>query len=186
MADWNWMWVCRHCGDEGVVPYNVVSSPSPGMGFPMEGYHCEDCGNNDEVAGCVPVGYLPVGDGTPYRTLWDGRTRWCCRGCGFVHRLRRDQDLQGGCESCGLPRGEAMSDRGVWNVPAAYLPLGDDLEVLDPHGNHGRGCDEFGPDEPDCPCRLTEDRWACASSGCGYCVCALVPGYLWVDGGSCV
>lgn len=44
------------------------------------------------------------------------------------------------------------------------------------HDEHGRGSPEYGPDDPDCPCRLTNGlRQQCARSGCGFCVAAISP-----------
>lgn len=37
------------------------------------------------------------------------------------------------------------------------------------HEGHGRGTEEDGPDEPDCPCRTTDQVKACAEAGCGFC-----------------
>jgi hypothetical protein len=37
------------------------------------------------------------------------------------------------------------------------------------HSEHGRGCDEFGPDDPDCVCRNTEREVECSEAGCGFC-----------------
>jgi hypothetical protein len=41
------------------------------------------------------------------------------------------------------------------------------------HSNHGRGANECGPDEEDCPCRATSFQYECASNGCGFCICAI-------------
>lgn len=37
------------------------------------------------------------------------------------------------------------------------------------HKDHGRGTEEHGPDDPDCPCRGTENQFECAVYGCGFC-----------------
>jgi len=48
------------------------------------------------------------------------------------------------------------------------------LDVLvapaDEHADHGRGTYEYGPEDPDCPCRATENQSDCALAGCGFCV----------------
>jgi hypothetical protein len=37
------------------------------------------------------------------------------------------------------------------------------------HSEHGRGDEEYGPDDPDCPCRATSEETVCAKAGCGFC-----------------
>jgi hypothetical protein len=37
------------------------------------------------------------------------------------------------------------------------------------HSECGKGTPEYGPDDPDCACRLTERREPCAAAGCGFC-----------------
>jgi hypothetical protein len=65
------------------------------------------------------------------------------------------------CPTCGLP--EPSSDVGAPSTPNAQsLPHVD-------HSEHGRGNDDHGPDDPDCPCRGTLDEKQCADSGCGFC-----------------
>ena len=44
-----------------------------------------------------------------------------------------------------------------------------DIEMWIDHSEHGRGDAESGPDESDCPCRETQFKAECASSGCGFC-----------------
>ena len=41
--------------------------------------------------------------------------------------------------------------------------------VVVAHKEHGRGSQENGPDDPDCPCRGTDEQESCAHEGCGFC-----------------
>lgn len=40
------------------------------------------------------------------------------------------------------------------------------------HGKHGRGTEEDGPEEPDCPCNGSSHQTICAEMGCGFCSAA--------------
>jgi hypothetical protein len=42
------------------------------------------------------------------------------------------------------------------------------LPAID-HNQHGRGSEERGPDDSDCPCRKTPYESQCAQAGCGFC-----------------
>lgn len=41
------------------------------------------------------------------------------------------------------------------------------------HSEHGRGNEEYGPDDSDCVCRATEHEARCANAGCGFCSAAI-------------
>ena len=85
-------------------------------------------------------------------------------GCGWVASRLRAQ-----------PRGG--DPIYVLDVRSVRLPLsilGAVVKILGdaPHAGHGKGSKRGGPDDPDCPCRTTDDREACALMGCGFCYAA--------------
>lgn len=49
----------------------------------------------------------------------------------------------------------------------------DEVMGKSDHTGHGAGTEESGPDEPDCPCRMTPEMEDCAAAGCGFCLVQL-------------
>lgn len=43
---------------------------------------------------------------------------------------------------------------------------------MEDHKEHGRGTEEYGPYDSDCPCRGSILQKACAAGGCGFCQAA--------------
>lgn len=74
--------------------------------------------------------------------------------------MRSNMAKKGGPVDAG---GKALKPPG-WAPP--------DIAGVLAHIDHGRGDEDSGPFDPDCPCRGGDAQELCARSGCGFCRCA--------------